>query len=38
MEKKTLSVRHLETAISVSEVFEVDYKGAGPIENMRAYG
>jgi hypothetical protein len=30
-------MRHLETAIEAHEAFEVDYKGAGPIDNMRSY-
>jgi len=30
-------VKHLETAIEAHEAFEVDYKGAGLINNMRLY-
>jgi hypothetical protein len=37
LEKKCLSARHLETAIEASEAFEVDYSGAGAIENLNAY-
>jgi hypothetical protein len=34
---EALSVRHLETAIEAHEAFEVDYEGAGLIDNMGSY-
>jgi hypothetical protein len=37
MEKEPLSVRHLTTALEASEAFEVDFKGAGSTDQMRAY-
>jgi len=35
--REPLSVRHLRTAFEASEVFEVDFKGAGSVDQMRAY-
>ena len=32
-----LEVRHLEIAIEASEAFEVDFKGAGAVENSHSY-
>ena len=35
--KELLSVTHLTTALEASETFEVDFKGAGSTDQMRAY-
>jgi len=34
---ENLSATHLATAIKANEAFEIDYKGAGPIDNMSSY-
>ena len=34
---ETLSTKLVETVVVANEAFEEDYKGVGPIENMKSY-
>ena len=36
-DKTRVSKSHLEIAITANEEFQYDFRGAGPIENMRSY-